>query len=107
MLSRSNNATTIDLDARRSKSGKAILIKDPPGLASDVLPMYFKHNNLRSFVRQLNAYGFRRNEEDMASGVLEYFHELFRAGNRNLLKEISRRGQERSARDEHCLLAHH
>ena len=35
-----------------------ILIADESGLSRDVLPRYFKHSNVGSFVLQLNFYGF-------------------------------------------------
>ena len=34
--------------------GSSFLIKKVPELQEIVLPKYFKHNNLQSFVRQLN-----------------------------------------------------
>ena len=37
-------------------SGEAFLIRDVNGLQDIVLPRYFKHNNLNSFIRQLNMY---------------------------------------------------
>jgi Heat shock transcription factor len=36
-----------------SEDGTSILIKNPTEFAQKVLPIYFKHNNLTSFVRQV------------------------------------------------------
>ena len=43
-------------------------------------------------LRQLNAYGFKRSEEHVASGRLEYSHECFLEGRRDLLASIPRSG---------------
>ena len=42
-----------------SDDGYCLEIRDTLALSSDVLPKYFKHKNVSSFIRQLNNYGFK------------------------------------------------
>mmetsp|Transcript_11453 Transcript_11453/g.29779 ORF Transcript_11453/g.29779 Transcript_11453/m.29779 type:complete len:288 (+) Transcript_11453:87-950(+) len=68
--------------------GDAIQILRPAAFARDVLPLYFKHSNMRSFIRQLNMYGFRRRGK--GSRVIEFIHRRFQRGNERDLATISR-----------------
>lgn len=72
--------------------GDALVIKNPSEFCARVLPSYFKHNNLTSFVRQLNMYNFHKKRTQKSDHV--YYHELFLRGKRHLLKDIKRKNQE-------------
>ncbi|VDM30492.1 unnamed protein product [Hydatigera taeniaeformis] len=79
-------------------SGRSFHIRDGNRLAKDVLPMFFKHNNLSSFIRQLNMYGFRKiNRADSVIGFasdnedMEFSHPYFQRNNVNLLSKIHRK----------------
>lgn len=74
--------------------GTAIVIKMPIEFGAKVLPTYFKHNNLTSFVRQLNMYNFHKRRTQRYDHV--YYHDLFQKGKKHLLKEIKRKNQENS-----------
>ncbi|KZV50563.1 heat stress transcription factor A-2-like [Dorcoceras hygrometricum] len=71
-----------------SSSGTSFIIWDHLRFSAEILPMYFKHNILSSFVSQLNNYGFRK------VGVehqWEYENPYFQAGNEYMLSNIRRR----------------
>lgn len=71
-------------------NGTAFLIKQPlESFCNVVLPKYFKHNNLQSFIRQLNMYDFTKTSHD--SNHREFTHTLFRKGRRDLLCRIKRK----------------
>jgi len=73
-----------------TRNGEAFAILDGDKFASDVLPKYFKHSNLCSFVRQLNTYGFKK-VTIRDCNDLEFKHKLFHRDHEELLPHIVRR----------------
>lgn len=81
-----------------SQNGQSFLVLDEQRFAKEILPKYFKHNNMASFVRQLNMYGFRKvvhvdsgivkQERD---GPVEFQHPYFIQGQDELLENIKRK----------------
>ena len=87
ILSDSSNGPYISWQA----DGTAFLIKKVSELQEIVLPKYFKHNNLQSFVRQLNMYNFAKTCHD--PNYREFRNTHFIRGRRDLLPLIRRKAQ--------------
>jgi len=81
-----------------SESGKSFIVKDQNLFAKRVLPNFFKHQKMNSFVRQLNMYGFKKVPK-MTEGTLhtvdyemiEFQNELFVRGKPDLIGKIRRK----------------
>uniref|UniRef100_A0A4X2K5F6 HSF-type DNA-binding domain-containing protein n=1 Tax=Vombatus ursinus TaxID=29139 RepID=A0A4X2K5F6_VOMUR len=92
-----NDSTTDDVIAW-SRNGQSFGILDEQKFCKELLPKYFKHNNLSSFIRQLNMYGFRK-VVTVESGMIvpeknttiEFQHMFFKQGEAHLLENIKRK----------------
>lgn len=83
---------------RSQQSGTSFLVSDQSRFAKEVLPQYFKHSNMASFVRQLNMYGFRKVVSIEQGGLLrperdhvEFQHPSFVRGREQLLERVRRK----------------
>ena len=85
MLSPSENADAITW----GNDGTTVLIRDRTAFESKVIPKFFKHSNLPSFVRQLNLYGFHKTTQDPE--VCEFQHKYFKRDQLHLLHNIRRK----------------
>ncbi|XP_069495945.1 heat shock factor protein 4-like [Ambystoma mexicanum] len=81
-----------------SSNGTSFHVFDQGRFAKEVLPKYFKHNNMASFVRQLNMYGFRKVVNIEQGGLVkperddtEFQHLYFLQGHEHLLEHIKRK----------------
>ncbi|XP_013864950.1 heat shock factor protein 2 [Austrofundulus limnaeus] len=81
-----------------SQEGNSFLVLDEQHFAKEILPKFFKHNNMASFIRQLNMYGFRkvmhidtRIVKQEKDGPVEFQHPYFRHGQDELLENIKRK----------------
>lgn len=88
ILSDSTHSTCINW----SESGESLIISDISEFTSSVLPLYFRHKNFSSFIRQLNMYGFHKERD---SGSLQTFsHPFFTRNNQENLNLIHRKSSE-------------
>ncbi|XP_066530008.1 heat shock factor protein 1-like isoform X2 [Hoplias malabaricus] len=81
-----------------SPHGNSFHVFDQGRFSKEVLPKYFKHNNMASFVRQLNMYGFRKVVHIEQGGLVkpekddtEFQHPYFVRGQEHLLENIKRK----------------
>ncbi|ODN00742.1 Heat shock factor protein [Orchesella cincta] len=80
-----------------SDMGNSFTIKNQAKFARDLLPLYYKHNNMASFVRQLNMYGFHKVVSVEQGGLrvdkdeMEFAHPFFLKGQEASLELIKRK----------------
>lgn len=92
-----------------SPNGDSFIVKNPVAFAEHVIPIYFKHKNFSSFVRQLNFYGFRKVrvvDPEITGNVdpkdwWEFRHDKFQRDRKDLLKEIKRRSLPAGSHGDH------
>ena len=78
--------------------GNTFVIHNQADFSRELLPFYYKHNNMASFVRQLNMYGFHKVVGVEAGGLksendqeMEFSHKYFIRGQEVLLTQIKRK----------------
>ncbi|KAA0201176.1 hypothetical protein HAZT_HAZT006550 [Hyalella azteca] len=79
------------------QDGKSFLLCSQGQFSRELLPLYYKHNNMASFVRQLNMYGFRKVPSMEGGGLrldrdeMEFAHPYFVRGEEHNLELIKRK----------------
>ncbi|KAG7199312.1 hypothetical protein KM043_018164 [Ampulex compressa] len=80
-----------------SLNGRSFFIRNQAQFARELLPHYYKHNNMASFVRQLNMYGFHKKVSVELGGLkcdrdeMEFAHQFFCKGHPYLVEHIKRK----------------
>jgi len=80
-----------------SPDGSSFVIRNQGEFTKTLLPYYYKHSNMASFVRQLNMYGFHKVMSVESGGLkadkdeVEFAHTFFLRGQEHLLDQIKRK----------------
>jgi len=89
-----------------TEDGSSFRIRDPTTFAASLLPYYYKHSNMASFIRQLNMYGFHK-VLALHSGNLksekeeiEFAHTFFIRGQEQWLEQIKRKSSSSSNKSQ-------
>ncbi|XP_023293857.2 heat shock factor protein isoform X3 [Lucilia cuprina] len=93
-----------------SKDGRSFIIQNQAQFARELLPLNYKHNNMASFIRQLNMYGFHKITSIDNGGLkfdrdeMEFTHPCFKRNCPYLLEHIKRKIASTKSVDEKSAL---
>ncbi|XP_030554326.1 heat shock factor protein isoform X4 [Drosophila novamexicana] len=93
-----------------SKDGRSFIIQNQAQFARELLPLNYKHNNMASFIRQLNMYGFHKITSIENGGLrfdrdeIEFSHPCFKRNYPYLLDHIKRKISNTKTVDEKTAL---
>ncbi|KAJ3639734.1 hypothetical protein Zmor_003075 [Zophobas morio] len=91
-----------------SPSGTSFVIPNQAQFWYELLPLYYKHNNMSSFVRQLNMYGFHKlstvenGTMDSDKDEIQFSHPFFLRDQPELLRNIKRKATTSKASNENA-----
>jgi hypothetical protein len=74
------------------RDGMSFTINDEDTFATRLLPIHFKHSSVSNFLRQIQAFGFRKNVKSQRE--LSFMHESFVRGRPDLLAHITRKNMD-------------
>lgn len=80
-----------------SQTGTSFIIQNQAQFWYELLPLYYKHNNMSSFVRQLNMYGFHKistvenGSMDADKDEIQFYHPNFQKDHPEKLINIKRK----------------
>lgn len=80
---------------RWTDEGDAFIIINKNEFSDKVLPIFFKHKNLPSFVRQLNIYGFKKTKYKSEEHC--FAHRDFKRDNKKLILNMTRKTKRKSS----------
>ena len=70
-------------------NGREFAIKEIEQFQDHILPKYFRHRNINSFIRQLNMYGFHKSRKDPTKNI--FSHPCFLKNHPQLLPQVRRK----------------
>jgi len=81
-----------------SPSGNAFVVRDRDVMVEHIIPKFFDHKKWRSFTRQLNLWGFKRELRGPDTEGEFYYHQYFHRGKLEELQLIKRTEVKRPSR---------
>ena len=73
---------------RWGEDGKSFVVVNTHDFSEKILPIFFKHNNYSSFIRQLNIYDFHKKKSAKNEHIFQ--NQYFMKNKKDLIKGIKR-----------------